>query len=429
MSTNATFTTMLNEFLNSDLVRNTVVDRDYFLKNCKMTDTWKGGTYPVPFYGGNASSVSFGSLTAAGDIAEDSTVRGQITTQPEMWGSLMFNYKDLIQHDSSDKRVTFLKNLKRTTGVFANSMKTMLSVVLTGGPHFASLTATGGATGDLVVDKVEMFEIGQKIILRNNDPVSVVGYVQAINVSTNTVKIYDARTAGSVINAAAYTVAKESRCYYPGLCTVTGGVLQNQFTSMRSVLLSNANGGDASYLGQTKATYPFLQAVNADGSDITAANILEKIFLKYATEIGKKAKNAETGTKANDCLVSTKNWANIQIALENYKGQYFVQYPKEEAKAYVYDSITVSSPSGVRLKITCLPEMDDDIIPIVDWKTIEFASNGFVKFIEDVNNPGSIYWYPVRAATGMSYIVDCAVMGDAVYHNPGANGIIYGISY
>jgi len=53
---------------------------------------------------------------------------------------------------------------------------------------------------------------------------------------------------------------------------------QNGFAGIRDAFLSSANGGSATYLGFNKATYPYLQAINVDGSSVTASNILEKIF-------------------------------------------------------------------------------------------------------------------------------------------------------
>jgi hypothetical protein len=430
MATTRSFGDMLNEYLNEDLIANEVIGRDYFLKKAKKDPNWVGGNYIVPFYGGLASSIAFGSLTDSTDISEDTDIRGSITTQPEMWATLLFNQKDLDQHEGIKREQSFIMNLtEKTLPRFISSVKQMLSVVLTGGPHFATATADGTVGGLITVDRPELFELKQKVIWANDTPANSIGYVQSINMETGVIHVQTTRAGGVDDDLSVMTIALNAKCYYDGLINAGTSLVQNNMTSMRSALLSAVNGGSAALHGQTKTSYPFLQAINASGAAIIATNIAEQIFYLYSTEIGKKAKNKATGAKPTDTLLSEKNYANVIISLDDQKGAFNVTPGSPTAESYSWETITVRSNQGKKLTFTNIPEMDDDIIPIVDWETIKFASNKFIRFRSNPDNPGKIKYYESRATTGFSYIVDAAVYGDAVYTNPNANGIIHSISY
>ena len=111
MATLRNFNDMLNQFIGNDLMKEEVVKRDYMLVNCDKEDGWKGGELIVPFYGARASSIAYGSLTAESDIGQSKTVRGSISTQPEVWGSLVFDGRDLQEHNGKVPETTFLKIL------------------------------------------------------------------------------------------------------------------------------------------------------------------------------------------------------------------------------------------------------------------------------------------------------------------------------
>ena len=55
--------------MNYDLLKAEYLKRDWLLSHVQRDDGWKGGTLPVPFKGQQASSVSFGALTADTDVA------------------------------------------------------------------------------------------------------------------------------------------------------------------------------------------------------------------------------------------------------------------------------------------------------------------------------------------------------------------------
>jgi len=84
---------MLNEYLPNELFKEEMVKRDWLLSTIEKDNNWKGGTLVFPFKSQSASSIAFGSLTASTDVSEDDYVRGQITTQPEVWGTMSFNHR------------------------------------------------------------------------------------------------------------------------------------------------------------------------------------------------------------------------------------------------------------------------------------------------------------------------------------------------
>lgn len=113
MATTRSFQDMLNQYLPNKLLIEEMVERDWMLKNVEMDNSWLGGDLVVPFQGSQASSVSFGSLTSSTDVAEDNYVRGEITTQPEVWGTMLFNQRDLMEHGKITEQ-NFLKMLPDT---------------------------------------------------------------------------------------------------------------------------------------------------------------------------------------------------------------------------------------------------------------------------------------------------------------------------
>ena len=119
MGTQRSFQNMLNDFLPNELLKEEMVKRDFLLNKVEKDDTWigasdnngsNGGNLVVPFKAAGASSISAGQLTASGDISEDNYVRGLISKQPEIWGSMIFNHRDLMEHETVSEK-NFLKIL------------------------------------------------------------------------------------------------------------------------------------------------------------------------------------------------------------------------------------------------------------------------------------------------------------------------------
>src|SRR5262245_19937622 len=123
MATNRDFNDMLNEYLQVDLLREELIKRDYFLSKCERDDGAKGGTVPVPFEGQYASSIEFGQLADDTDIAKYDYVRGTLAPTVEAWGSILFNHRDLMEHDGKINEKSFLKILPGQIDDFVTYMK------------------------------------------------------------------------------------------------------------------------------------------------------------------------------------------------------------------------------------------------------------------------------------------------------------------
>lgn len=419
MATDRSFQDMLNEYLPNKLLKEELIKRDYILTNVQKDDMWKGGKLIVPFKASGASSIKMGGLTASNDIAEDKYIRGSIDDYKEAWGSMIFNHRDLMEHNGKIPESTFLKILPDTIEDFMDYMKMVVSIQLGTGPHFAKAVVDGTVGGVLGVDRIDRFVLDQKVTLKDDDTAAADYYVIAIDVNASTVT-FSATRGGAAADISAYTVAANAKCYTDDADLVS-------YQSIRGALLSAANGGSATLHGQSKLAYPFLQAVNVDGSTITAANILDKIFDAYTTVRTKAKGNAKT------VLMSYKNLGSILKLLQDLtsgtstslNGNYQLADQGRKASVYGWDEIVVSSVKG-NLKIVGIQEWDDDVIVFWDPASMTFRSNGFFK---KRKSPEGLEYFEVRNTTGYQYIVDVCLFGELEVTKPGHNGIIYGISY
>lgn len=413
MATTRTFQDMLNEFLPNELLREEFVKRDYLLSKVEKDNSWLGGNLVVPFKAAGASSVAFGSLTASNDIAEDTYVRGGVSGHKEVWGSLIFNHRDLMEHDRISEQ-NFLKLLPGTVEDFMDYLKNVVSVNLLNGAHFAKLTADGTVGGLITVDRPDRFVIGQKIFVDDdNSAISAAGYVTAINMNTKVITVQDARSGGSALDLSAYTLAQNAKVYNDGALTAS-------FSSLRGALLSAANGGDSTLYGVTKTSYPYLQAINVSGADITASNIMEKIF-DALTTIRQLGKGNPT-----DVVMSYTNLASCIKRIEASKGAFNVVPNSQRAAQYGWTEIEVGSVAKGSLKLVGVQEADDDIIMFLDWRALKFYSNGFFR---KRMSPDGVEYFESRATTGYTYIVDMCLFGELVVQRPSYCGILHSISY
>lgn len=403
---------MLNEHLNYDLLKEEMIKRDYILQTVEKDDDWLGGTLPVPFKSAGASSVAFGSLTASNDVAEDGFVRGQVTTQPEVWGSMLFNHRDLMEHDKISEQ-NFLKILPDAIDDFMDYMKQVVCLNMTNGSAFATATDNGdtAGTGKMTFDRPERFVIGQKVGLKGTSAALAYFYVVAIAMDTGVVTFSTTR-GGAASTVVAYTLADATKAYHDG-------AVSNSLTSLKLSLLSSANGGNSTLYGQTKATYPYLQSINVSGAAVTAVNILDKIFDAY-TVIRNRGKGNPT-----DVLCSYKHLGSIMKQLEVGKGAFNVVPNSTKVNVYGWTEISIFTVKGV-IKIVGIQEIDDDYIMFIDWRALKLHSNGF--FRKRVSPDGKEY-YEVRATTGYYYITDICFFGDLVLYRPSYCGIMYSISY
>lgn len=425
MSTTRTFQSMLNEYLPNKLLKEELIKRDYILSNVQKDDKWKGGKLIVPFKAAGASSVRMGNLTGASDIAEDEYVRGSIDDYIEAWGSMIFNHRDLMEHDGKIPESTFLKILPDTLEDFMDYMKMVVSIQLGTGPEFANFTADDDlANGKAEVDRIDRFQLGQKVTIDDDNSSAADYYVIAIDVNDGTnnngVVTFSATRGGAAADISAYTTAQNAKCYTDDADTTS-------FQGIKNALLSAANGGGASLHGQTKTAYPFLQAVNVDGSSITATNILDKIFDGY-TDVRKKAKG-----RPDRVLMDYKNFGSILKLLQDttsgttgsLRGMYNVADGSRKASLYGWEEITITSVKGT-LTLVALQEWDSDNIVFWDRNSMTFRSNGFFK---KRKNPEGHEYFEVRNTSGYQYIVDVCLFGELEVSKPGHNGIIHTIGY
>lgn len=411
MSTTRSFQAMLNQYLPNELLREELVKRDWILQNVERDDSWKGGDLVVPFRGARASSVAFGSLTDSTDIAQDVYVRGTISGgYPEVWGSMLFNHKDLIEHDKISEQ-NFLKLLPDTVEDFMDYMKQCVSLSWLNGPAFATLTVDGTNLGVMIVDRPERFEIGQKVYLYNSSTgLSSAGYVGAIIIDTGSITLWTTRAGTTGLNIAAYTVALGSKVYFDGSQA-------NGLTSLKLSCLSATNGGTSALYGQTKTAYPYLQSINVNGATSTAATILEDIFNAYTV-----VKNRGKGDPKK-VVMSYLRLGYVMTLLEQQKGAYHIDQKGTKVNAFGWTEITIFGVKG-QLDVVGIQEMDDDYILFLDLRAMKIFTNGF--FRKRVNPDGREY-YEVRATTGYTYIIDLCMFGDIVLLRPSYCGILWGL--
>jgi hypothetical protein len=413
MSTTRTFQDMLNEYLPNDLLKEELIKRDYVLNKVEKDDGWLGGTLIVPFKAAGASSISFGSLTAATDVSEDKFVRGSVSSQKEAWGTLKFNHRDLMEHDQVSEK-NFLQILPDTVEDFMDLMKNTVSVNLLKGAYFAKTTALASANdGTLVVDRPDLFMIGQKLTVEN---ANVALYVTGIDINASSVVVSSAR-GGAAYDFSSDNVAAASKIYNPGADTAA-------FGSIRDALLSYANGGSLTLYGQTKTAYPYLQAINVSGAAITSAlsgatSIMSVIFDALAT-VRKLGKGSPT-----EIVMSYDNFSQCLRQIEASKGAFNVAPGSQKSSQYGWTELEVGSVKGA-IKLVAVQEADNDVIMILDWRGVKFHSNGFFR---KRKSPSGNEYFEVRNTTGYEYIIDMCLFGDLVVTRPSYSGIIYGISY
>lgn len=419
--TERNFQEMLNEYLPNSLLREEMVKRDFVLTTMDKDENWKGGQLIVPFRGAHASSIKFGGLTNAGDISQSKTVRGKITDYVEVWGSMVFNHKDLVEHNGRINEDTFLSILPDEIEDFMDYMKQVVSIQLGSGPHFATITdATDAATGKFVVDRVDRFTANQKCVIDDGNSGATAVYVLAsAGIDQNTSEVtFSLTRGGAAADLSAYSVAQSAKLYHDGVTDGSGN--HTTFVSFRRALLSAANGGDATLHGVSKLAWPHLQALNINGATlgggITKTNILDCLFDAY-TDVRMKCKgNADT------ILLSWKHLGSILKLLETQKGPYIVT---EDAKTSLYGwtEITIQSVKG-KLKIVGIQEMDNDVIFYIDWKAMTFRTNGF---FQKRKSPDGKEYYEVRAEDGFKYIVDVSLFGELEFRKPGHCAVIYNV--
>lgn len=409
MATTRTFSAMLNDYLPNSLLYNEMRERSWLLSNVETDESWMGGDLIVPFEGAPASSVEFGALPSSTDVAESVYVRGSITTQPEVWMTLKFNQRDLFEHGKVSEQ-NFLKLLPGELDRGLDYLKKQVGLAMLNGSSFATLTANGDASGNITVARPDRFVIGQKVSIDDDNDSPVSGYVRTINMDTGVVTIYDARSGGSVVNLSTYTTAQNAKVYWIG--SQSAG-----FTSLKASLLASSHGGSSTLYGQTKTDYPYLQAIQVDGSDVTSANIVQKLFDGYT-----RVRTIGCGNP-NKLVCSYRNLGWIMTNLEVNKGAFHIDPTGTKVSAYGWTEIEIVGVKG-RLTVVGVQEMDDDYIMYLDMRALKLYSNGGFKKRQ---SPDGKEYFEVRETTGFYYLVDTCFFGDLVLLRPSYCGIMYSV--
>lgn len=414
MSTTRTFQDMLNQYLPNELLKEEFIKRDYVMTKVDKDDNWKGGALIVPFKAAGASSVAFGSLTASDNIAEDKYVRGSVDGHKEVWGSMIFNHRDLMEHDAISEQ-NFLKILPGAIDDFLAYLKNVVSTNLLNGASFAKLTADSTANDGLItVNRPDRFVIGQKVIVDDDNSTPATGYVSTIDMNTKVILLVTARGGATPVDFSALpmTVAQNAKCY-------NDGAQSNSFSDLRSALLSAANGGSTNLYGVAKTSAPYLQAINMSGADMTAANFMEKIFDKLVT-----ARQFGKGNPS-DALMSYTNLGYCMKIIEQSKGAFNVVPNSQKTNQYGWTEIEVGSVTKGNFKLIGVQEADDDVVMFIDWRALKFHSNGFFK---KRTAPDGKQFYEIRNTTGYQYILDVCLYGDLVVNRPSYCAIIHSIA-
>lgn len=414
MGTVRSFQDMLNEYLTYDLLKEETINKSYLLKKVEKDTGWKGGTLPVPFKAAGASSLKFGGLTASNNIAQDKYVRGSVAGYKELWGSLIFNQRDFVEHDGKVNEKSFLKILPGIVEDYSEFMRNNVSINILNGSHICKATANGTSSGTIALDRPDRLEIGQELVFKGTTAAESSAYVSAINMNTLVVTFVTARGGSTVADLSAYTTADSAKVYLPG-------ALSDSFTSLRSSLLSAANGGSSTLYGQTKTAYPYLQSINIDGSAWDATNLLSKIFDAY-TDIRRYGKG-----NPNEVLMSYKNLGTVMKLIESSKGAFKTTPTTKQASLYGWTEIEIIGVKGV-LKVVGIQEIDDDVIMFIDWRALKFHTNG--DMFRKVKDPdtGSEY-YKIRGEDGYQYIVDMFLFGELILNRPSYCGIAHTVDY
>lgn len=427
----STFNSMINEYLPYDLLMKEFEERNWLLKTANMKEGWLGDNLIIPYQSTLASSVKMGGLTAANDIAEAEFVRGQLTGYKECWATLLFQSRDLLEHDKVSEK-NFLRLMPDQLEQSMTYMKELVSSAVLNVQQIAdisSITTAGGAAtlGVIVISNPEAVRIGQKVLLRDAATTEEEAYIISINMNNGSIEVADTR-GGTEYNPALTVTATGGGVYLPDTYNST---TNNGFTSLlQQVLPSGYLNAPATVFGQTKTSSPFTQGLIYDAADwangtpstgaqgagnlITAhTDILAQIFNALAKARQRKA-NPTT------FLMSYKHFSACLTALEygggssSTQGSGAFKNVTDKVDYAGFSEISVGSLMG-SVKLVAINEMTDKVILGIDEKKLDFHTNkGFM--IQE--SPDGLKFYSVRNTTGYQYIIDICFYGDFVYSQP-----------
>lgn len=426
MSLTSNFNNLLNEYLGVDLLMYEVKRQDFVMSKATMDPKATGGSVIVPFEGQYASSMEFGALTADTDIADFKYVRGSLAPTVEATGTLQFHDKDLRQHTGARiNEDSFLKILPGQIQGFVDKYKCAISVNALNGPHFAKATVSGTAGGVLEVDRPERFTKDQKVVIDDDNSAPLTAYVINIDINGGTLGFgavtFSATRGGAAVDISAYTTGQNAKVYHPG-------AQSSSYTSIKSQLLSLANGGSTNLFGVLKTDWVHLQATQHNGSTMSASNFLTKLFSFAARTQGL----ARGGAK--EIVMNYNNLGIVLALMENgggtnpgvpYKGAFNVIPGSTKNSPFGWKTVTIGSPQGDELTLTGVLDMDTDWIWINGgWDNVVFYTNGGIQRLQ---SPEGIQYFTKRGTTGLVYILDHVMQGDIAVLAPYKHGIVHSI--
>lgn len=436
------FNNMLMEKASGEMLTQDYMKRDWLLNKIKWDKSWicaADGTYNsivVPIEKAKASNVRMGKYTAAtGDykLRNRKTLRGKEDAVAHLTGSLVFHEREVQIHNKLNEQ-NLMTLLPRQMDDMVSNMKYQTSQQLLTGRIFAKVTdVTDVATGILVVDRPERFEIDQIVEIfsgatfttaqfaDNGGADGALGgalFVTKIDVSNK--KVTFALTSGGAgANLTGVLVGMGFQIHDAYL-----GTTDNSFKNLRNILLPSSAGGLASYLGITKAEVPFMQAYHSStlGAAMTSTNMLEKLF-RFSVE----AKTYQRGFRSNNFVMSLSRLGTVMQIVEAHKGMFNVVPGSSKTSEYGWSEVRIGNSEMLEFGFVGVQEMDDDVIFALDEASMKFHTDkGIVKH-KDPN--GNEFFTTRDADDGYNYIVDYNLYGQLVVYEPYRNGVISGITF
>lgn len=429
-----TFSEMINEYLvYSNILFEEFKSQNWMMQKANIKPGWNGGDLIVPFQQSYASSVRMGGLAATDDVDNASYVRGKINGYQEVYATLLFNSKDLFEHNRISE-TNFLKILPDQITQTMKFAKQQVSIqVLNGGGIDAVVSGfAGGNDGLLNVKHPERFMIGMKIIAADADTsVGNTGtpdaipdvYVALINKNTAILTCRTARGAagGSLVNMtgldATTTIYTENQRLGVG-----GG---KSFTSLKDMLLPASLGGSDTFATKTKTDQPFTQPVLYDATrtsgdwqgsaDVDGNTILTLIFDAYR-------KGIQLGAEPIEWAMSWKHYSAALLAIEKGSGGF--KNVKPAVNYAGYSSITVGGAIGA-VVLSGVRELNDDFIYGINPMYFDFHVQNQPWRI--MTSPDGLKYFTVRNTTGYQYLIDMQMLGDFIYRHPWSATVIHSI--
>tara|TARA_Y100000296_G_C5180060_1_gene263719 strand:+ start:40954 stop:42186 length:1233 start_codon:yes stop_codon:yes gene_type:complete len=407
MSTNANsnLSDMLREYAKHSIITDKFSKNNFVWDNFEIDPNWKNGAeYQIPWELAEASDFEMGGLVDEDDIGEGLYKKAKLYDQPELWGALIFEEKDLERY--GDLKQSFLKVLPGKIDKFTRRMKSLTNCVIMRGGSISEATADGTAGGILKVAKPQYFTIGQRVEIQADSETTLTAYVVAIDINARTLHIQDARSSGSDVDLSLYTVAKGTEVYIPGAET-------ENFTTLMDYLLPSTLGGKDTIHGVAKSTAPLLQPQLIDGSSLTSSTVVEKL-IDYYYDIGELGK-AENGKM----IVPPHVFKAFAKKLETSKRATIMDRKATAGGT----ALSIVGPYGNML-IESNNDMKSSNIFFLD--TSDFCVAGD-KFFDRKRHQNNEEFYMIRKKTGFRYIVDTCFRGQFIAKRLSASGCIHSV--